>query len=229
MNDIEFEKVSVEAVDPYLERNRQQKTLSYVQFRGRDYAVFPGVFAPQIFEDTFFFAEFLPVNANDSVMEIGTGVGLIAINCALRGARSVFCTDISPTAVQNTLHNAEALGVGDCVKAECCDVFPNVAPDRNFDVIFWNVPFIYRSTAIYDMLARSVFDFQYQGVARYVSGVLKYLSSSGQAYLGFSPTTGDVEQLEIVFSRYGCVGSVVEETELDDGFVLQIIKLSFAE
>ena len=64
----------------------------------------PEVYDPA--EDSFLLLESLRINPGDSVLELGTGCGLIALACALKGAE-VLCTDINPFAVQLTRRNIE--------------------------------------------------------------------------------------------------------------------------
>lgn len=47
----------------------------------------------------------------DSVLDIGTGTGILAIKCKERGAGRVLATDIQPEAVENAKENAKYYGV----------------------------------------------------------------------------------------------------------------------
>jgi release factor glutamine methyltransferase len=79
-----------------------------------------------------------------SVLEIGTGTGLISLCCVQRGAIAV-ATDINPNAVANAVYNAEWLGLGDklsvrLVPAETPAPYAVVAADEKFDFIISNPP-----------------------------------------------------------------------------------------
>lgn len=187
--------------------------------------MFPGVFAPQIFEDTYFFAENLPIGRGESLLEVGAGAGLIAIHAALNGAQYVRCTDINPLAVENILFNARYHGVSDRVRAELCDVFPSGDQWARSDVVFWNTPFIFRSEPITNILARSVYDFGYRGLEKYITGVRTHLAHEGRVYIGFSPTTGDEDRLSELLSENGFRKVLEAEDTFEDGFCLQLLEL----
>lgn len=79
------------------------------------------------------------------VMEIGCGTGLVAITCALNGAKRVVATDINFAAVGNTAYNAENCKVTEIVKVrrvneEHPSPFEVIAKDEKFDLILSNPP-----------------------------------------------------------------------------------------
>ncbi len=57
----------------------------------------PEVYEPA--EDTFLLVDSIVVSEGDSVFEVGSGSGLIALYCASLGA-NVVCCDINPFAVE---------------------------------------------------------------------------------------------------------------------------------
>ena len=69
-----------------------------------------------------------------AVLDLGCGVGPIAIALAMSGARSVHAVDLMPRACELAARNAESNGVGDRVKVLCGDLFEPVA-GMKFDVI----------------------------------------------------------------------------------------------
>ncbi len=71
------------------------------------------------------------------VLDIGTGSGILAVFCALRGAR-VTATDIDKNAPRQAEKVAEALGVE--VRAVISDLFQNV-PER-FHYVLFNPPYV---------------------------------------------------------------------------------------
>ncbi len=79
------------------------------------------------------------------ILEIGCGTGLVAITCALQGAKSVIATDINQAAIGNTIYNAELCGVAGSLKARKVNPerpfpFEVIAPEEKFDFIISNPP-----------------------------------------------------------------------------------------
>ena len=71
-------------------------------YKGICYETHPKVYEPS--GDTFLFADNIEVERMSRVLEIGTGVGIIAIMAA-RKARMVIATDINPYALECAVKN----------------------------------------------------------------------------------------------------------------------------
>lgn len=84
-----------------------QKKRRYT-FRGTIVTVLPGVFHPGIFHSTVFILKYLEQQplAGKTLLEIGSGTGLISIRAAKANAL-VTATDLSPIAIGNTTLNAQ--------------------------------------------------------------------------------------------------------------------------
>jgi len=94
-------------------------------------------------EDTFLLLETLDVQPHDSVLELGTGAGLIALECARKGAK-VICSDINPFAVRLTRRNIERnqrLLKGP-IEVRQGDLFHVLRPSERFDKIVFNPPYL---------------------------------------------------------------------------------------
>lgn len=52
------------------------------------------------------------LKAEDTVLDVGCGSGILGISAAKLGAKTCYLTDIDPIAVQSSRHNAEKNGVG---------------------------------------------------------------------------------------------------------------------
>jgi predicted nicotinamide N-methyase len=68
------------------------------------------------------------------VIDFGAGSGLVAIACALAGAKSVRAIDVDPLAASASLLNAEANGV--VLEATCTDVVGSDARSLDADILF---------------------------------------------------------------------------------------------
>ncbi len=76
------------------------------------------------------------------VADVGTGSGIIAVCAARLSACQVTAIDISPAAVRIAAANAAQHGVSDRIEFVQSDLFAAVAPDRRFDYIASNPPYV---------------------------------------------------------------------------------------
>lgn len=154
--------------------------------------VLPNVYAPRIFTDSLWFAHQLPRTVGKgSLLEIGTGTGIIAIECAMRGARAV-ATDCNPDAVRNTRLNVARHNLE--ISVRCGNLYDPIAYDEKFDFIFWAHPFNNWETPVEDMLLRSGMDYRYAALRGYFKGARQHLSAQGKLLLG----TADSADLKTV-------------------------------
>ncbi|MCC7146314.1 MAG: methyltransferase [Phycisphaeraceae bacterium] len=97
-----------------------------------DLSVSSGVFNPTT--TTQRLADEVKIPAGATVLDLGCGVGPLAIVSALRGANPVFAVDIVPEAIELAKENIKRAGVADKVTALCGDLFEPVK-DKKFDLI----------------------------------------------------------------------------------------------
>jgi release factor glutamine methyltransferase len=105
-------------------------------------SVGPTVFHPRYFLTSEFFASVIDRLdlKGKRVADVGTGSGILALAAVRAGAESVAAIDINPNAVLTTAENARANRLEDRVYPLCSDLFAEVAPDQQFDVIISSPP-----------------------------------------------------------------------------------------
>jgi release factor glutamine methyltransferase len=104
--------------------------------------VLPEVFNPVHFRTTPVILEALaaePMTEEDTVLDLGTGTGVLAVAAARRGAR-VVAVDVNPMAVRCARINAQLNQVDDAVEVRRGDLFAPVAGER-FELVLSNPPF----------------------------------------------------------------------------------------
>ncbi|MDZ4256188.1 MAG: Rossmann-like fold-containing protein, partial [archaeon] len=76
-------------------------------------------------------------------------------------------------------------------------------PFRNekFTTIVWNFPFC--NTKAKSYLEKSVFDYQYKSLERFLKEAKKHLKKNGRIILGFSPDLGDEKLLKKIIHKKG--------------------------
>lgn len=172
-------------------RSKAQKPYEIV-YGGVPLTVFPNVYAPEFFDDSLWYAnELKEIVGNRSLLEVGTGTGVIAVFCAMNGAR-VVATDINPDAVKNAEVNAKRHGLSISVRQS--DVYEAFSPGEKFDFIFWAHPFNNWDVPADDMLLRSGLDQGYESLRAYISGARNHLTNDGKLLLG----TGDSADLSTI-------------------------------
>src|ERR1700720_557138 len=198
--------IKLRHIKSLLAKSQEFDKASYsVNKAGLDIDVFKNVFSPGYFDDSEYFANKLQSVANElqsfeglTVLEIGTGTGLIALKCALGKAKKVVATDINPDAIRNARHNVARHGMESVIDLREGYIFRPVR-DRKFDLIFWNMPFCYVDVDIkreiglhkrINELDKSVFNPYYAYLTDYLNEGFDYLNEKGRLLLGFSPTIG---------------------------------------
>ncbi|WP_367393177.1 methyltransferase [Lewinella sp. LCG006] len=99
----------------------------------------PSVFHPRWFLTTRTFVDFAKtkVAANDTVLELGAGNGLLALSCSKMGS-IVTASDINPAAVSSIRRSAHRNGLD--LEVITSDLFVDI-PHQHFDFIFINPPY----------------------------------------------------------------------------------------
>ncbi|MFN0203461.1 MAG: methyltransferase [Bacteroidia bacterium] len=188
----------VESAFENVKRNQELPAFYPFEFRGKTFLGMNNVFSPIIYQDSFFFCNNLPIVEGGHFLEIGCGTGLISIHAAMQGFAQIVATDINPDAVKNVKINALLHELEDkftCFVSNIFDEFEERFAQQ-FDVIFWNTPFVYHDVATISVLAKSVLGNYEEGIARYVADAKRFLKKDGRLFLGFSSTCGDFALLE---------------------------------
>jgi len=149
--------------------------------------VHEGVFSPRHFQGWCTFTRNFPEVKGRSVLEIGCGTGVSALYLAkYKGPSRVTAVDITPEAVANTRANARRHGLCD-VQVYASDIFSAVPEGEKFDVIYWNMPFMYQKKdySYNSGLERGLFDPDYAYAKRFLEEAPDYLSETGCILVGW--------------------------------------------
>ena len=148
-----------------------------VAYLDKTFHVYPNTFWP--FMDSEPLVRCLRVRRGDSVLDVGTGSGVIATFACYLGAARVLALDINPDAVQSARRNASEHGFGAVMEVRQSDLFA-ADGEEQFDVITANLPF--RNTAAPDVVARSPWDSGFQTNTQFFQQVRRYLKPGGRIY-----------------------------------------------
>jgi release factor glutamine methyltransferase len=148
-----------------------------VHYLGKQFLVYPNTFWP--FTDSQPLVRSLRVKPGASVLDVGTGSGVIAVFACYAGAARVLAVDINPAALKSARHNAEAHGFGATMEVRRSSLFDEVGAEQ-FDVITANLPF--RNKEAHDIVARSQWDTDFATNTQFFQQVGKHLKPDGRIY-----------------------------------------------
>jgi methylase of polypeptide subunit release factors len=188
------------------------------QMNGLDWDLVEDVFPPYYAPGSDLFGEWLPYHEFDSLLEMGCGVGIVAVTAAMRGCPRVVAIDINPAAVENVQRNAKRHGVQDRVKALRSDMFEKVAAGDTFDALFWNLPFLDSSpeTAALSGIHAALFDPEYSLLRRFLRDSGRHLSADGRIFISFSDAMGQRSLLETLAGEHGYATRTYECAEFTE-------------
>jgi SAM-dependent methyltransferase len=139
-----------------------------------------GVFAPTrpSYVDLCREAAFEP---GRTVVDVGTGTGVLACLFARRGAARVLAVDLDPRAVRCARENVERLGLRDRVHVVRADLFPDDSLAKGADLFVANPPWL--PGVARTSIERAIFDPKSEFLERYLAGLAERLDDAGEGWL----------------------------------------------
>lgn len=204
-----------------LHQSSSEKRPYFIRVADRDFVVYPGVFSPKYFKDSVFFAQSLPVEKGEELLEIGCGAGLTSVIAAIKGAK-VTATDINPVALENTRENALMHQVSDKIMLVESDLYRSLG-SKKFDSIFWNVPWMDSSAR--NLEERSVFDKNHHSLKEFIEDAHLHLKQNGKVFIGFSSTLGNLEKLKEFCNRVHFRLNSIASTSADYGDPIGLVDI----
>ncbi|MFO0977594.1 MAG: methyltransferase [Planctomycetaceae bacterium] len=159
----------------------------------RDIAIMESVFWEP--DDTISLRERIrttPEMRGATVLEIGTGSGLVSLCCLQAGAGSVVATDLNPSAVTNARENVKLLGFAERLEARLVprrdpSAWTVIGPDETFDFIISNPPWENQKPVNVEQFA--LYDPDFRLLDSLVQGARKKLRPNGRMWLAYGCVT----------------------------------------
>ena len=156
-------------------------------------------------DDTFLLAENLEIKKGQSVLEIGTGSGLVSMYASLL-TDDVTATDINYNALELAEKNFKLNNIG-TIKLAFGDLFEPVK-DRKFDVILFNTPYLPTDS---DDIINDDLNYAFDGgldgrkvIDRFINQVSNHLNDKGIVQIIQSSLSDNDRTLDM-FDRNGFV------------------------
>lgn len=161
-------------------------------------------------DDTFLLAENLEIKKGQSVLEIGTGSGLVSMYASLL-TDDVTATDINYNALELAEKNFKLNNIG-TIKLEFGDLFEPVK-DKKFDVILFNTPYLPTDS---DDIINDDLNYAFDGgldgrkvIDRFINEVSNHLNDKGIVQIIQSSLSDNNRTLDM-FDRNGFVAEIAE-------------------
>jgi len=166
-------------------------------------------------EDSFLFADNLAINKDQSVLDLGTGSGILAVSAAKKAAH-VVAVDLSPYAIRCAKDNAKLNHVDGKVAFLQSDLFSAFYEGVRFDVVLFNAPYLPSEVGEDASWIGRAWAGGANGraiVDRFIAQVPAYLNSEGRVLLMQSTLTGVDETIK-AFTNHDLRATVVATQQL---------------
>ena len=190
-------------VNEFIQKSLQHKGEYITEVKGKNLWVHPQVVSPKYSYAPQFFMQNWDISEGMTVLDIGTGSGILAIFAALAGAKRVIATDINHYACSIAEKNIRDNKVSDKIKVIESDLFAKI-PQEPFNRILFNAPYWNRKADPSVPLTYGLFDENYGVLNRFLKESKNYLAPEGKILLGFS-TQDDIETVRKMIINVGFV------------------------
>ena len=180
-------------------------------------------------EDSFLFAENLDVVSGATVLDMGSGCGILGI-LAAKEASSVIAVDLNPYAIRCAKENSVLNNVHSKMDFLQADLFSALKAEAAFDLIVFNAPYLPSNEGEVETWlewswaggksGRAVID-------RFITEVPSHLSAGGRVLLMQSTLAG-VEETISKFGEHNLKASVKAEQKLPFFETLTLIEAKVA-
>ncbi len=157
----------------------------------------PDVYNPS--DDSYLLLKIVEVSPAESLLEMGTGTGLVAVHAARLGAK-VTAIDINPHAVECVKRNAARNNVRlEIIHGDLFDKIPG-----SFDVIAFNPPYLPGETTSTTWIEKawSGGEEGSEVAVRFLRDAWKHLNPGGRIYIILSSVGGLMSVLKAAKERY---------------------------
>jgi release factor glutamine methyltransferase len=157
----------------------------------------------------------LGAKSGDSVLDLGTGSGILAVTAAQRAAH-VLAVDLNPYAIRCARDNARLNHVLDGMDFLQGDLFSAFQAGVRFDLVLFNAPYLPSEAGEEETWIGKAWAGGANGrlvVDKFISEVPVYLKAGGRVLLMQSTLTGVDETLE-AFSKQGLKAAVIASQQL---------------
>lgn len=153
-----------------------------------------------------------------SVLEIGTGTGLLSLVCLQSGAKSVLATDINPAAVANAKYNAAMLELEENFELRQVAVsepgaFTVIARQERFDLILSNPP--WEDGKVQQPADHALYDPDFELMDSLLEGLPDHLNSGGRCLLAYGHVPA-ITRLLLKAEEFNLKTKVLDDRKLDD-------------
>ncbi|MGE0378085.1 MAG: 50S ribosomal protein L11 methyltransferase, partial [Planctomycetaceae bacterium] len=153
-----------------------------------------------------------------TVLEIGTGSGLIALCCLKAGATRVVATDINPAAVANARYNARRLGVADRldvrrVPLDDAGAYSVIEPSEQFDLIISNPPWEFRVDPPRRIADYALFDPRFELMRTMLHGHQVHLRPGGKLLLAYGCASA-IRAVQQTATQQGLTTNILDDRDL---------------
>ncbi len=153
-----------------------------------------------------------------TVLEIGTGSGLLSLCFLKAGAGSVTATDVNPAAVANARFNAQRLNLSKSfevrlVPLENSAAYSVIQPEEQFDLIISNPPWVNQEPQTIDEYA--LYDANFALLQSLLDGLPQHLKPGGKVWLAYGCVDA-IKTIQKLCQERDYEVTILDSRELDD-------------